>query len=426
MMSLVLFGSMLIGMFIGIPVCFAILLACLTYLVPNGVPLTIIPQNLISGVNSFVLLAVPLFTLTGYLMEHTSLSARLVDFVECIFGSVRGSMGVVTIVTCAIFAALTGSGPATVAAVGAIMMPALTRAGYSKSTASGMIAAGGALGPIIPPSTNMVVYGATMGLSVSKMFMGGVIPGVFIAICLCVINGFIAYRNHIGKCDKRFTKKEVAQRSLRAIPTLMLPVIVLGGIYGGIVTPTEAAVLSAVYAAVYGAASGELKPRVIGQVLMKTVMTSSTVGFIIAVANVFAWILSKTRLPAILGAAIMEVIPNKWIYLAVLMLILFIVGCLMETIASILILAPILVPVGIQFGLDPLHLGVLFCITLTVGFVTPPFGINLFTASSTTGETYASVLKGVIPFMIAMLICVLICAFCPVLIMFLPGISSAA
>ena len=132
----------------------------LTYLIPSGVPLTIIPQTLISGVNSFVLLAVPLFTLTGYLMEQTSLSIRLVDFVECIFGSVRGSMGVVTIVTCAIFAALTGSGPATVAAVGAIMMPALTRAGYTKSTASGMIAAGGALGPIIPPSTNMVVYGA--------------------------------------------------------------------------------------------------------------------------------------------------------------------------------------------------------------------------------------------------------------------------
>lgn len=426
MMALVLFSSMLIGMLLGIPVCFAILLACLTYLIPSGVPLTIIPQTLISGVNSFVLLAVPLFTLTGYLMEQTSLSIRLVDFVECIFGSVRGSMGVVTIVTCAIFAALTGSGPATVAAVGAIMMPALTRAGYTKSTASGMIAAGGALGPIIPPSTNMVVYGATMGLSVSKMFMGGIVPGVFITVSLCVVNAVIAGKRRIGKCDKHFSKKEVAQRTLRAIPTLILPVIVLGGIYGGFVTPTEAAVLSAVYAVIYGVVSGELKPKVIGQVLAKTVTTSSTVGFIIAVASVFAWILSKTRLPAILGAAVMEIIPNKWIYLAILMLILFIVGCLMETIASILILAPILVPVGINFGLDPLHLGVLFCITLTVGFVTPPFGINLFTAASTTGESYASVLKGVIPFMTVMIVCVLICAFCPGLITFLPGISSAA
>lgn len=426
MMSAILFGSMLIGMFVGVPVCFAILLSCLTYLIPGGVPLTIIPQNLISGVNSFVLLAVPLFTLTGYIMENTSLSVRLVDFVECVFGRVQGSMGVVTIVTCAIFAALTGSGPATVAAVGAIMMPALTRAGYSKSTSSGMIAAGGALGPIIPPSTNMVVYGATMGLSVSKMFMGGVIPGIFITVCLCAVNGYIAHKHHIGRCDKHFTKKEVLQRTVRAIPTLMLPIIVLGGIYGGIVTPTEAAVLSAVYAAIYGFACKELKLKVIGKVLEKTVTASSTVGFIIAVANVFAWILSKTRLPAILGAAVMEVIPNKWIYLAVLMIILFVVGCLMETIASILILAPILVPVGIQFGLDPLHLGVLFCITLTVGFVTPPFGINLFTAASTTGETYASVLKGVIPFMIVMLICVLICAFCPQLITFLPSISSAS
>ena len=289
MTGLIIFGSLLIGMFMGLPVCFALLAACLIYLIPSGIPLTIVPQTMIAGMNSFVLLAIPLFTMTGYLMEQTSLSRRLVDFVEALFCRSRGSMGVVTIVTCAIFAALTGSGPATVAAIGAIMMPALTRANYPKSTSAGMIAAGGALGPIIPPSANMVVYGAAMGL------------------------------------------------------------------------------------------------------------------------------------PAIIGEAIMEVIPNKWVYLAVLMALLFLVGCLMDTIPSILILAPILVPVGVQFGLDELHLGVLFCITLTVGFITPPFGINLFTAVSTTGESYTSVVKGVIPFMIVMIICVLICAFVAPIITFLPG-----
>ena len=179
--------------------------------------------------------------------------------------------------------------------------------------------------------------------------------------------------------------------------------------------------LSVVYATIYGLATRELKLKVIWTALNKTVLTSATVAFIIAVATVFGWILQKTRLPAIIGAAIMSVIPNKWLYLAILMLTLFIVGCLMDTIPSILILAPILVPVGIQFGLNELHLGVLFCITLTVGFVTPPFGINLFTAVSTTGESYSSVVKGVIPFMVVMCLCVLVCAFASPLITFLPN-----
>lgn len=421
MTGILLFGSMLLCMLLGFPVCFALLAACLVFLIPSGIPLTIVPQTMIAGMNSFVLLAIPLFTMTGYLMEQTSLSRRLVDFVEALFCRSRGSMGVVTIVTCAIFAALTGSGPATVAAIGAIMMPALTRANYPKSTSAGMIAAGGALGPIIPPSGNMVVYGAAMGLSVSKMFIGGVIPGILITVALCIVNVFLAAKYKFAKSDVRYPVKEVLHRTLRAIPTLVLPVIILGGIYGGLVTPTEAAVLSVVYALIYGLLTKELKISVIWTSLSKTVLTSATVTFIISVAKVFGWILSKTRLPAIIGEAIMAVIPNKWVYLAVLMLVLFIVGCLMDTIPSILILAPILVPVGIQFGLDELHLGVLFCITLTVGFITPPFGINLFTAVSTTGESYTSVVKGVLPFMIVMIICVLVCAFVSPLVTFLPA-----
>ena len=421
MTALILFGTLLVFMMLGIPVSFAILLSCLAYLLPSGIALTVVPQQLVTGMNSFVLLAVPLFTLTGYLMESTSLSNRLVEFVECLCGRIRGSMGAVTIITCAIFAALTGSGPATVAAIGAIMMPALDRSGYPRSTSAGMIAAGGALGPIIPPSANMVVYGATMGLSVSQMFIGGVIPGIFIAVCLCLVNAVMARKLHLAKSDVHYFPKEILRRTLRAVPTLVLPVIILGGIYGGIVTPTEAAVLSVVYATAYGLITRELNLQNIWKALNKTVMTSAVVAFIIAVATLFGWILTRTQLPATIGAQIMTVITNKWVYIAVLMIILFVVGCLMETIASILILAPILVPVGIQLGVDELHLGVLFCITLTVGFITPPFGINLFTASSTTGENYTSVVKGVVPFMIIMILCVLVCAFVPQTITFLPN-----
>ena len=421
MVGIILFATMFILMFLGVPVCFSILTACLTYILPSHISLAVIAQRMVTGMNSFVLLAIPLFTLTGYIMEQTTLSVRLVDFVESICGGFRGSMGAVTIITCAIFAALTGSGPATVAAIGAIMMPGLVRSGYPKSTAAGMIAAGGALGPIIPPSANMVVYGAAMGLSVSKMFIGGVMPGILITIMLCIVNAVLSHKYNFAKSEEHYTGKDILHRTLRAIPTLVLPVIILGGIYGGFVTPTEAAVVSCVYAMIYGFASRELKIGGLWTAMEKTAVTSSTIAFIIAVANLFGWILTKTRLPAIIGGAIMAVIPNKWVYLAVLMIILFIVGCLMETIPSILILAPILVPVGVNFGLSELHLGVLFCITLTVGFVTPPFGINLFTAVSTTGEDYASVVKGVIPFMIVMLACTLVCAFVEPIITFLPN-----
>ncbi len=421
MTGIILFGVLFVLMFLGMPVCFSILAASLTYIFSNGVSLAVVAQRMVTGMNSFVLLAIPLFTLTGYIMEQTTLSVRLVDFVESLCGNMRGSMGAVTIITCAIFAALTGSGPATVAAIGAIMMPGLIRSGYSRSTSAGMIAAGGALGPIIPPSVNMVVYGAAMGLSVSKMFIGGVMPGILMTIMLCVVNYFISGKNHLVKEEVHYTGKEILHRTFRAIPTLVLPVIILGGIYGGVVTPTEAAVVSCIYAMAYGFISRELHIKALWAAFQKTAVTSSTIAFIIAVANLFGWILTKTRLPATIGAAIMSVIPNKWVYLAVLMVILFIVGCLMETIPSILILAPILVPVGVSFGLDELHLGVLFCITLTVGFITPPFGINLFTAVSTTGEDYASVVKGVIPFMIIMLLCVLLCAFVSPIITFLPN-----
>ncbi len=270
-------------------------------------------------------------------------------------------------------------------------------------------------------SVTVTVLSPSLHLSVSKMFIGGVLPGIMMAIALCLVNVYLAAKYKFAKSDVRYPKKEVLRRTARAIPTLVLPVIILGGIYGGLVTPTEAAVLSVLYALIYGFATKEIKVKVLWTVLSKTVLTSAVVTFIISVAKTFGWILSKTRLPAIIGEAIMEVIPNKWVYLAVLMALLFLVGCLMDTIPSILILAPILVPVGVQFGLDELHLGVLFCITLTVGFITPPFGINLFTAVSTTGESYTSVVKGVIPFMIVMIICVLICAFVSPIITFLPG-----
>ena len=356
----------------------------------------------------------------GTIMETGGLSKRLVRFANSLVGGITGSLGMVTVIACMFFGAVSGSAPATVAAIGSIMIPMMVSNGYNKYYATGLTCCAGGLGVIVPPSYPMVLYGVTCNVSVGKLFIAGLGPAFVVGGLLMLINYVMCKRWGI-KGDTKLELKNIASSFWDAKWALIMPVIILGGIYGGLVTPTEAAVLSVLYALIYGLVTKEIKVNVLWTVLSKTVLTSAVVTFIISVAKTFGWILSKTRLPAIIGAAIMEVIPNKWVYLAVLMVLLFLVGCLMDTIPSILILAPILVPVGVQLGCNELHLGVLFCITLTVGFITPPFGINLFTAVSTTGESYTSVVKGVIPFMIVMIICVLICAFVAPIITFLPG-----
>ena len=383
MTGLIIFGSLLIGMFMGLPVCFALLAACLIYLIPSGIPLTIVPQTMIAGMNSFVLLAIPLFTMTGYLMEQTSLSRRLVDFVEALFCRSRGSMGVVTIVTCAIFAALTGSGPATVAAIGAIMMPALTRANYPKSTSAGMIAAGGALGPIIPPSANMVVYGAAMGLSVSKMFIGGVLPGIMMAIALCLVNVYLAAKYKFAKSDVRYPKKEVLRRTARAIPTLVLPVIILGGIYGGIFTPTEAAAVSVVYGLFVGMVIyREVSIRDMFDILVDSAKTTGGIMLIVASASLFSFVCTKFGIADAASNLLGSIAHNQFTFLLIVNIIFLIAGCFIDANSAMYIFIPIMLPVCKALGYDIVAFGVMATVNLAIGQVTPPVGVNLFVAIS--------------------------------------------
>ena len=425
MTGLIIFGSLLIGMFMGLPVCFALLAACLIYLIPSGIPLTIVPQTMIAGMNSFVLLAIPLFTMTGYLMEQTSLSRRLVDFVEALFCRSRGSMGVVTIVTCAIFAALTGSGPATVAAIGAIMMPALTRANYPKSTSAGMIAAGGALGPIIPPSANMVVYGAAMGLSVSKMFIGGVLPGIMMAVALCLVNVYLAAKYKFAKSDVRYPKKEVLRRTARAIPTLVLPVIILGGIYGGIFTPTEAAAVSVIYSIIVGCVIyRELDLKKLIQCTKNACETTASILIVIGCAAGFSKVLTLGRIPTTVASAMMSLTDSKIVILLLINVLLLIVGCFMETLCAIMILAPILYPVVTAMGVDVTHFGIIMVVNLAIGFITPPLGVNLFVATRVGETTLDTVIKGIIPFLILMIVTLLCITYIPAISMFLPNLMG--
>ena len=421
MTGLIIFGSLLIGMFMGLPVCFALLAACLIYLIPSGIPLTIVPQTMIADMNSFVLLAIPLFTMTGYLMEQTSLSRRLVDFVEALFCRSRGSMGVVTIVTCAIFAALTGSGPATVAAIGAIMMPALTRANYPKSTSAGMIAAGGALGPIIPPSANMVVYGASMGLSVSKMFIGGVLPGIMMAVALCLVNVYLAAKYKFAKSDVRYPKKEVLRRTARAIPTLVLPVIILGGIYSGFFTPTEAAVVSVFYGLVVGVfVYREIKLKDLKKIFYESVLTMATVLLIMSASTIFGWILAKQQIPQALAKAFLGISDSKYVFLLLINVMLLVVGMVCEAGAAMVILAPLLAPIAQTLGIDLIHFGIIMMTNLAIGMMTPPVGVNLYVVCDSANVKIEGMMKYLMRYFAVLIADLLIITYFPPLSLLIP------
>ncbi|MGF6906360.1 TRAP transporter large permease [Fusobacterium sp. PH5-44] len=421
-----MFILMMIFIFISVPVAYAILASGITFLITTDMkPLTLVCQKLVSGLDSFPLLAVPLFVLVGELMDSGGISRRMVKWAESLVGWLPGGLGIVTVISCALFAALTGSGPATVAAIGGILVPSLTEKGYSKEKAAGLVAAAGALGPIIPPSIPMIIYGVTMGLSIPKMFIGGIIPGLVIVLLLIGVNTLIAIKNPkiLENKGAKFNIKNFLYNTWSALGALMIPVIILGGIYGGIFTPTEAAAVGVVYALFVGLVIyREIKIKNLPRILIKSMETAAMVNFIIAAANLLSWIMSVTKVSTDVVEILMTFVSNKYTYLLMLMLLLFFVGALIDTVAAIIIIAPIIVPLGIKLGLDPLHLGMIFVINLVIGYVTPPFGYNLFTACSITGLKFDQIVKGVLPFLLIEMAAVMLFAYCPWLVTWLPNL----
>lgn len=421
---IMMFGLMLLG----VPVAFSIVSTGAVYMsIASSTPLTLIIQKLVGGVDSFPLLAIPLFTLAGNLMVSGGIARRLVNWSESLVGAVAGGLGFVAIISCAVFAALSGSAPATVVAIGAIMIPSLVEKGYTKEHAGGMIAVAGALGPIIPPSIPMIIYAVNMGLSVSDMFLGGVLPGIIITVVLMSINYVKARRSPeilSHKNESHFSFKAFLKQTKSAFGALLMPVIILGGIYGGIFTPTEAASVGVVYGFVVGVfVYRELKMKDIPKVIVKSMEASAMVCFVTAAANLFSWIINVTHASQVITQLFTSVVHDKTTYLIMLCLLMFVVGALLDNIASIIILAPILVPIGIALGCDPLHLGVLFVILVVIGFVTPPFGYNLFAAVSLTKLPLAKIAKGALPYMIALMLCAFLFAFVPEIITFLPNLK---
>ena len=399
---------------LGFPIFMVLLTAVTVALVFfMNVPLVVVHQNLFGSVNATPLLAVPFFIYAGELMGRGSVAQRLVDFVQSGVGSVRGSLGVTAVGTSAIFGAISGASAATVATIGKVMVPAMRRAGYPETFTAGLITAVGAIDVIIPPSIPMIVYGAAAEESVARLYAAGVLPGLLIAGMLAIYVVWRAKRENFGKGEP-FDRKRFLHATGRSLWALGAPFIILGGIYGGVFSPTEAAAVACVYAAfVTAVVFRELSARDIIDAAASTVLFTGQILIILACAGVFAWLLTVNQVPATVTAWLQSLNVSAWMLLLAINILLLVVGCFLDPLSAILLLSPLLVPMVKAMGIDTVHFGIVVTVNLAIGLFHPPFGINIFVAQTVLGLKLETIYRGIIPFVIIYLIALGLITYIP-------------
>jgi C4-dicarboxylate transporter DctM subunit len=406
----------LLLLLLGFPI-FMVLLTAVTVAVVGfmNVPVAVLHQNLFGSINSFALLAVPFFIYAGELMGRGSVAQRLVDFVQSGVGSVRGSLGVTTVGTAAIFGAISGVSSACVATVGKVMYPAMRRAGYPEHFAAGLVTAVGAIDIIIPPSIPMIVYGAAAEESVPRLYAAGIFPGLLLAGMLSAYVIWRATRGGFGSAEP-FRWDRFLRASIRGVWALGAPVIILGGIYGGAFSPTEAAAVACVYAAVVTRfVFRELGWRDILEAAATTVVFTSQILIIVACAGVFAWLLTINQVPALLVGWLQSLNLSAWMLLLAINVLLLLVGCFLDPLSAILLLSPLLVPMVKALGIDTVHFGIVVTVNLAIGLFHPPFGINIFVAQSVLGLDLKAIYRGIVPFLVVYLIALVLITYVPII-----------
>lgn len=409
---------------IGVPIFATIGMATLIpMIIDGGLPLTLIPSALYTGVDNFPLIAVIGFILAGSLMESADITEKIIQVAKCIAGGFTGGLAIVTILACSIFAALSGSGPATTAAVGALAVPMMIRYNYHKNFAAGVSAAGGALGILIPPSNPMIIYAITANVSVGKMFIAGFIPGIFVSFILMLTVFFISKkRGYVGTKEKFSLKK-----SLFAIWdgrwALLTPIIILGGIYGGVFTPTEAAEVAVIYSLFVGIfIYKKLTLSKIYKAFVNASVMSGTIMIIVGIAIAFGRLLTLYQIPQMVAKGIMNITTNPNVVLLLIAAMLLFVGTWMETLSQIIVLVPIFLPLVTSLGIDPIHFGIIFVLMCEIGFLTPPLGANLYVATKIADVTIEGVSLGVFPLVLAYIFCAIIIIFSPGFVLWFPNL----
>jgi tripartite ATP-independent transporter DctM subunit len=407
--------TMLVAFALSISVAVAIGVASLVGAYQADLNFLAVVKEMFSAINKFPLAAIPFFILAGNLMESGGISARLVEFAKAIVGGIQGGLAATCVLTCMIFAAVSGSSVATTFAIGAILIPALIKHGYPTTYAAALQATSAELGVIIPPSIPMILYGVAAEVSIGELFIAGFGPGLLIGGALMAFVIVYARLKGYGKGDRE-GRLPFLVASRKAVLALLMPVIILGGIYGGVFTPTEASVVAVFYALVVGVGIyRETRISDLPRVLKKSVVSSAVILFIIANAGLFSYLITRAGVPAKIGAFLVEWLQSPALFLLGVNAALFVIGMFIETSASIIVLAPILAPVAQHFGIDPVHFGIIMVVNLALGMITPPFGVNLFAACTVARISLDQIVTRLVPFVLVVVACLLVITYFPVI-----------
>lgn len=423
MTAAILFLTFVVLLLMNVPIAITLGLSSVVALLAEGVDLIIVPMNVYSSSSKFVLLAIPFFILGGNIMDKAGISSRLIILAEKLLGHVKGGMAIVCVVVACFFAAISGSGPATVAALGMIIIPAMIKVGYTPDFSSALMAASGAIGVIIPPSITFVVYGSIAGVSIGTLFMAGIIPGLVVGAGLCVV-ALIVGRKLDLKTLPKATTRERWDAFKDAFWGLMMPVIILGGIYGGIFTPTEAAAVSVVY----GLFVGVFIYRCIRLEDMRNLLVTSTsqtavVMLITATASLFAWVITVSGIGAVISSSLIGVANgNAIVFFIIINIVLLIAGAFLDSTSALFIFTPLFLPVARVLGINLVHLGVVMIVNLAIGLVTPPVGVNLYVAAGIGKLNLQKISKAAVPLLVSSILVLLFITYIPRISLMLPAL----
>ena len=414
-MTAVLFLLFMVFMLLGLPIALAIGASTLIALHAQGVPLMVVTQQMFQGINSFALVAVPMFILTGDIIAQGKISEKLINFADALFGFLKGGLAIVSVMAGMFFAAISGSGAATTAAVGSTLVPELKRKGYDPASSASLIAASGTIGVVIPPSVPMIIYAVIAQESVAKLFLSGFLPGLAMGIGLMMIAIIQAYRRNYPK-GTPLSIKTILVTLKDASWGLMTPVIILGGIFSGVFTPSEAAVVAVNYALIVSLfIYRDLSLRQIYGILLRSAMTTSVIMLVIAMSAVLSWTLSSWQVPSSLASTVLSYSTNPYVIMLLVVLVILLTGIFIETASALIILTPVLLPLVTQLGIDPIHFGLIIVVGLAIGMITPPVAINLYVASSVTRLPLEQITKAIIPYLLVLIAVLMLVVYIPML-----------
>ncbi|GAB1400419.1 hypothetical protein MASR2M17_20350 [Aminivibrio sp.] len=418
-MLIAVFGGMFLTLLLSIPIAASIGFSCLAFIpwIPGGLDrvMFFVAQRMVVTADSFTLLALPFFILAGTLMSHGGIARKLTDLAEAVAGDFPGGLGIAAIVACMFFGAVSGSGPATVAAIGTVILPAMLERGYGVGFSGGLVACAGGIGVLIPPSVPMIVYGVNSGVSITDLFIAGLFPGIIVGLFLMVPTIYISRKRGYAGKPRAGGTGWVMKKVWEAKSALLMPLIILGGIYTGVFTPTEAGIVAVAYAIILGFLTRGLSWRGLCTAMIEAAIITGSCIFLMGAASAFAKLLHMKDVPNLISTMIFSFTTNKYLILLMFNLVFLLGGMFIDTLSNILIFCPIFLPLALKIGVDPIHFGTFIVANLALGMVTPPMGVDLFVASNICKTPFEKVLRGSIPFMLWNLAAVLLITYVPMI-----------